>query len=349
MKRSLAAPTPILVAAVTVLAAALAGCSTGSTSGTDSAAEPTATTTADADAFPVTIEHALGETTIESEPTRVATLGWTDQDHALALGVVPVGATKITWGGNEAGSTEWFDAAVEEAGAEAPVRYDDADGAPIDEVAELAPDLILATNSGITEAEYAKLSKIAPVVAYPEAPWTTDWKTSLMMVGEALGRTALADEVEAETEATIEEAKAANPELQGAELIYGYLAATDLSTVGMYAPEDPRVSILRDFGMVDAPAVADAIKPGEFYGTVSAEKSADLDSDVFLTWVDSPDSVDTIAGDKLLGQIPAIANGNWYAETDKANAMASTNPTPLSIPVIVSDFLPRVVEALEGA
>jgi iron complex transport system substrate-binding protein len=307
MKRSLAAPTPIKVAAATVLVAALSGCSTGSTSGTEAAAEPTSTTSVDPDAFPVTIEHALGETTIESEPTRVATLGWTDHDHALALGVVPVGATKITWGGNEGGSTDWFDAAVEEAGAEAPVRYDDADGAPIDEVAELAPDLILATNSGITEAEYAKLSKIAPVVAYPEAPWTTDWQTSLGMVGEALGRTALAD-----------------------------------------APEDPRVSILRDFGMVDAPAVAEAIKPGEFYGTVSAEQSADLDSDVFVTWVDSPDNVETIENDKLLGQIPAIAEGHWYAETDKQNAMASTNPTPLSIPVIVRDFLPRVVEALEG-
>src|SRR5918994_2634408 len=344
MKRTLAAP----LAAASLLVAALTGCSTGSTSA-DAAAEPTATTTVDADAFPVTIEHALGETTIESEPTRVATLGWTDHDHALALGVVPVGATKITWGGNEAGSTEWFDAAIEEAGAEAPVRYDDADGAPIDEIAELAPDLILATNSGVTEEEYAKLSKIAPVVAYPEAPWTTPWQTSLEMVGEALGRTALAEDVAADTQATIDEAAEANPELPGAELIYGYLAATDLSTVGMYAPEDPRVSLLRDFGMVDAPAVADAIKPGEFYGTVSAEQSADSDSDVFLTWVDAPDSVETIENDKLLGQIPAIAEGNWYAETDKQNAMASTNPTPLSIPVIVSDFLPPVVEAIEGA
>lgn len=344
MKRTLAAP----LAATTLLVAALTGCSTGSTSA-DTAAEPTATTTADADAFPVTIEHALGETTIESEPTRVATLGWTDHDHAVALGVVPVGATKITWGGNEAGSTDWFDAAVEEAGAEAPVRYDDADGAPIDEVAELAPDLILATNSGITDAEYAKLSKIAPVVAYPEAPWTTSWQTSLEMVGRALGRTALAEEVTADTEETIEQARADNPELQGTELIYGYLAATDLSAVGMYAPEDPRVAVLRDFGMVDAPAVADAIKPGEFYGTVSAEKAADLDSDVFITWVDSPESVETISQDKLLGKIPAIADGHWYAETDKQNAMASTNPTPLSIPVIVSDFLPHVVEAVTGA
>jgi iron complex transport system substrate-binding protein len=349
MKRSLATPAAIEVAAAAVLVAALAGCSTGSTSGgTDAAAEPTSTTSVDPDAFPVTIEHALGSTTVEEEPTRVATLGWTDHDHALALGVVPVGATRITWGGNEDGSTDWFDAAVEEAGAEAPVRYDDADGAPIDEVAELAPDLILATNSGITEQEYAKLTKIAPVVAYPEAPWTTSWQTSLEMVGQALGRTALADEVAADTEATIAEAAEANPELQGAELIYGYLATTDLSTVGMYAPEDPRVSILRDFGMVDAPAVAEAIEPGEFYGTVSAEQAPELDSDVFVTWVESPEDVETIEEDKLLGQIPAIADGRWYAASDKQDVMASTNPTPLSIPVIVSDFLPSVVEALEG-
>ena len=60
------------------------------------------------------------------------------------------------------------------------------------------------------------------------------------------------------------------------------------------------------------------------------------------------DARNLIEDDKLLGQIPAIADGHWYAETDKQNAMASTNPTPLSIPVIVRDFLPLVVEALEG-
>ncbi len=345
MKRTLAAP----LAAATLLVAALTGCSTGSTDAAADAADPTTTTSVDPDAFPVTIEHALGETTIEAEPTRVATLGWTDQDSAVALGVVPVGATKITWGGNEAGSTAWFDAAIEEAGAEAPVRYDDADGAPIDEIAELAPDLILATNSGITEAEYAKLSKIAPVVAYPEAPWTTNWQTSLEMIGQALGRTALADEVAADTEATIEEASAANPELDGAELIYGYLTPADLSTVGIYAPADPRVSILRDLGMVDAPAVADAIKPGEFYGTVSAEQASELGSDVFITWVESQDDVAQIEQDRLVGAIPAVAEGHFYAEADKATAMASTNPTPLSIPVIINDFVPNVVEAIEGA
>ena len=339
-----------LSAAAALAVATLTACSTGSTtSAADTSAEPTATTSTDADAFPVTVEHAFGETTITEEPTRVATLGWTDQDHALSLGVVPVGATKISWGGTPEGSTTWFDAAVEEAGAEAPIRYDDADGAPVDEIAQLEPDLILATNSGVTEAEYKKLSKIAPVVAYPEFPWTTPWQTSLEMVGEALGRSDLATEVSEEMEGQIEATTSANPELEGASLIYAYLTPADLSTVGIYAPADPRVALLRDFGMVDAPAVEGAIKEGEFYGSVSAEQSSELESDVIITWVEKASDVETLEDDRLLGQIPAIESGNFYAEADKSVAMASTNPTPLSIPFVIDNVIPKIVEAVAAS
>ena len=95
------------------------------------------------------------------------------------------------------------------------MRYDDADGAPVEEVAEAQPDVILATNSGVTEEEYTKLSKIAPVVAFPENPWTTPWQTPLEMVGQALGRSGLAAEVTAETEAAIDEVAAEPPQLEG--------------------------------------------------------------------------------------------------------------------------------------
>ena len=337
-----------LGAAVALCAAALTACSTGSTDEPETATDGAASE-ADADAFPVTIEHAFGETTIEEAPTRVATLGWTDHDHALALGVVPVGATKITWGGNAAGSSDWFDAAVADAGADAPVRYDDTDGAPIEEVAQTEPDLILATNSGITKAEYTKLSKIAPVVAYPEFPWTTPWQTSLEMVGEALGLSEQAAELESETQAVIDAGKEDNPELEGASLIYAYLTPTDLSTIGIYAPADPRVALLRDFGMVDAEAVAGAIKEGEFYGSVSAEQASELESDVVLTWVEKPEDAKTLAEDDLIGQIPALAEGHFYAEDDKQLAMASTNPTPLSIPYFVDNVLPKVNAAIAGS
>ncbi len=344
---SLRHPLRHLAIAAAAGALALTGCSTGSTdSGGDSARS---STKAEADAFPVTIEHAFGKTTIEKEPKRVATLGWSDQDHALSLGVVPVGATKLTWGGNKAGSSDWFDAALEKDGAAAPVRYDDTDGVPIDEIAKVSPDLILATNAGIEEADYEKLSKIAPVVAYPEAPWVTPWQTSLETVGKALGRSDRAKEVAAETEEAIEAAKEDHPEIDGKSLIFGYLATTDLSTVGIYAPQDPRVSLMHDLGLKDAPAVAGAIKPGEFYGTVSAEKASDLESDVFLTWSENPGDMKTFTDHKLVGKIPAIEEGRAYAEEDKHVSLAVTNPTPLSIPFIVEEFVPEVAKAVEGS
>ena len=336
-----------LAAALTATLAGplLAACSTGST--TDQV-DAQANTEVEADAFPVTIEHAFGETTIEEEPQRVATLGWTDQDNALALGVVPVASTKLTWGGNAGGSSDWFDAEIEELDAEAPVRYDDADGAPIEDVAEAQPDVILATNSGITEAEYKKLSKIAPVVAFPENPWTTPWQTQMEMVGQALGRSDLAAEVTAETEAAIDDATAEYPQMDGSSLIFGYLSTADLSTVGIYAPEDPRVSLMHDLGMVDAPSVDDAIKPGEFYGSVSAEQSSELESDVFLTWSENPGDMETFASHDLVGQIPAIADGHAYAEEDKHVALAVTNPSPLSIPYVIDHFVPEVAAAIDG-
>jgi iron complex transport system substrate-binding protein len=336
--------------AAALAATTLTACQTGSTQDAEQVA---ARTSVDDDAYPVNITHAYVRTTIEQEPERVATLGWSDQDNAVALGVVPVGATKLTWGGNERGSSDWFDARLAELGAASesrrPVRYDDSDGAPVEEIARLDPDVILATNSGITRQEYAKLSKIAPVVAYPEAPWTTPWQQSLEMVGKALGRSSIAEEVAAEAQAQIVGARQDHPELVGTSLIFGYLTTADLSTIGIYAPQDPRVSFLHDLGMVDAPAVADAIEPGQFYGTVSAERAGQLQSDVFLTWSESPGDLKTFADNPLIGRVPAIESGHAYAEDDKQVALAVTNPTPLSIPVIIEEFVPEVARAVAGS
>jgi len=53
-------------------------------------AEPSAETIADAAAFPVTIPHKFGSTTIEAEPERVVSIGYNEHDFLLALGVIPV-------------------------------------------------------------------------------------------------------------------------------------------------------------------------------------------------------------------------------------------------------------------
>lgn len=338
-----------LGAAAALAVAALTACSTGSTTDdTDTATEPTTATEVEADAFPVTIEHAFGETTIEEEPVRVATIGWTDQDVALSLGVAPVGATAITWGGNEDQSTEWYDAELEELGAEQATRYSDADGTPVAEVAKLAPDLILATNSGLTAAEYKKLSAIAPVVAYPDAPWVTTWEESLDMVGEALGRSDLADEVEDATEASIEAAAEAHPELAGKSFIFGALTTADTSKVDYYTPEDNRPRILTEVGMVNAPIIEEISEDGAFYGTISAERAGDLASDVFITYAEKDTDLATFTQDPLLGQIPALKSGHALASANQTDALGLSSPSPLSIPYAMEVFIPQVAEAVAG-
>jgi iron complex transport system substrate-binding protein len=333
-------------AALTLLAVALTGCSTGSTD--TEASDPTPVSDVDADAFPVTIEHAYGSTTIEEEPQRVATLGWSDHDFMLSLGVAPVGAVKITWGGNDQMSTPWFDEKLAELGGEQPTRYDDADGAPIEEIAKLAPDLILATNSGITQQEYTKLSKLAKVVPFPGDPWVTCWEASLEMVGQALGRSTLADQVGEQTRQAIADAAEANPNVVGTSFIFAALATTDMSKIDYYTPEDNRTRLLTDVGMVNAPIIEEISKPGAFYGTVSAERAADMKSDVFITYAESPSDLDAFRDNKLLGQIPGIKSGHVLASTDKTDALGLSAPSPLAIPYAMEHFLPQVAEAVDG-
>jgi len=196
-----------------VVTAALAGCSTGSTA--DRKETPEAKSSVDADAFPVTIDHAFGSTTIEQEPQRVATIGWAEHDFVLALGVVPVGASRQDWGANSAASSPWFDEKLAEIGADAPTRYADADGIAFDAIAQLEPDVILSTYWNMTKKDYRRLSKIAPVVAFPEAGFTTTWQESLELIGKALGRSTAAQELAEATDQAVAKTAAEHPELAG--------------------------------------------------------------------------------------------------------------------------------------
>jgi iron complex transport system substrate-binding protein len=332
--------------ALTLGALALTGCTTGST---ETEEDRSAATRAQPDAFPVTIEHAFGETTIESEPKRVATIGYVDHDMAAAVGVVPVGASKITYGGNAGGSTDFFDAAVEKLGGKAPTRYDDTDGIAFADVAKVQPDVILAVNSGLTKADYVKLTKIAPVVAFPGVAYLTPWRTTLETVGQALGRPERAADVLEETEAKLDAAREKYADFEGASLMWTYLSKQDLSTVGVYGAKDTRVAGMRDFGFVDPPAVQKAVKDDQFYAAVSAENAGTLESDVMFAFIDPGTTIDTYAENPLLAKIPALADGHTYAETDEAIGEAVTNPSPLSYPVIIDTVLPELDAALQGS
>ena len=337
----------VLALAATVAAAAvLTACSS-------SADEPAATSDSDAasdSAFPVTIQHALGETTIDSAPERVATVGWGNQDVALALGVAPVGVSDQTWsfdGSEGAGLYEWTTQAYEELGAPEPTVFDETDGLDFEAIADTDPDVILAAYSGLTDEEYATLSEIAPTVAHPDIAWGTTWRQAIALNSEALGLATEGDELIADLETQISDAVATAPDLKGKSFAFVSATATDLSSIYVYTTIDPRVAFLTDLGLEvpDSVTTLSEENDGQFYGVVSAE-NIDLlsDADVLVSYGDDS-LLEALQADPLLSTLPSVQNGAVVTLGLGEGLSAASTQTALSIPWSIDDYTAALEEA----
>lgn len=333
-------------AMIAIAAIALVGCASATADSTDDSAGAPAS----GDGFPVTIEHAYGETVIESKPERVATVAWSNQEVPIALGVVPVGMAEVTWGDDDGdGVLPWVEDQLEELGAETPVLFDEADGIDFEAVADTQPDVILAAYSGLTQEEYDTLSKIAPVVAYPEVAWGTSYEDMIRLNSQAIG---LADEGEAlieELHGEVDAALANHPELADASLLFSYIDPSDFSQIGFYTTLDTRPGFLADLGL-PVPAVVAEESEGseEFYTSVSAEEADRFsDVDVFVTYGDASGSIiPQLQADPLLSQIPAIAAGRIAILEESTPLAASANPSPLSIGWGIDEYFALLAGAL---
>ncbi|QRZ14680.1 ABC transporter substrate-binding protein [Paracoccus methylovorus] len=164
----------------------------------------TATALADEAGFPVSIQHAFGTTMIREKPQRVATVASGNHEVPLALGIVPVGMAAANYGDDDGdGVLPWVKEKLVELGADTPALFDEGDGIDFEAVAATAPDVILAAYSGLTQSDYDTLSQIAPVVAYPDSPWTTDWRQMIQMNSAGMGMAAKGDALIAKMEGQI--------------------------------------------------------------------------------------------------------------------------------------------------
>jgi len=335
---------------VAVAAAAAAVLLTAACSSTTPAAESTSAATADG-AFPVTIEHALGTTTIDAEPKRVATVQWENQEVPLALGIVPVGMARADFGDDDGdGVLPWVADKLEELDAKTPVLFDETDGIDFEAVADTNPDVILAPYSGLTEDDYETLSEIAPTVAYPEAAWATNWRESIEMSSEALGLEDRGDDLVEGIEDDIEAAVAKHPQLEGKSTMFlTHVDASDLSEVSFYTTKDTRALFFEDLGLEAPESIAEASKGTAFSKTISAEKVDTFDDvDMIVTYGDDS-LVTTLESDPLLSKMPAVANNAIVALPSDDPIGTAANPTPLAISWVLEDYVQMLADAADKA
>ena len=109
--------------------------------------------------------------------------GYTEQDDLLALGIVPVAVTN--WFGDQPFAV-WPWAQPKLGGAQ-PVVLNLDNGIPVDQIAGLKPDLIVAINAGLDADTYQKLSAIAPTVAQSGGDaFFEPWKDQASTIGQAV-------------------------------------------------------------------------------------------------------------------------------------------------------------------
>lgn len=341
-----------LVALALTAAIALTGCAAGSP-GAESAAQTSLAGSAEAGAFPVSIEHAFGATEIAAEPSRVVTLGWAAEDAVLALGVVPVAVPAYGWGADEEGYLPWFREAVEAGGAPLPevlTSEDRAGEVNFEQILELAPDVILAPFSGITEEDYQRLSEIAPTVPFLEKAWASSWQEMTTVVGQALGRPARAAEILSETEQKIAGLAEQHPEFAGVSFAYGMGMAEGAAELTLYFPADPRVEIIEGLGFTTPPSIVDfAERSGASSSeSLSLELLTDIDdADVFLAWAGSEGDKKRTLENPLVSIWQPVAAGKDLVMTDPSLVWATSSPTALNIGWALDELVPQLSELVK--
>jgi iron complex transport system substrate-binding protein len=292
-------------------------------------------------AFPMTIEHKFGSTVIPQLPERIVTVGLTDQDALLALGVVPVGVTE--WFGGYPGAIwPW---AQDKLNGALPELVGDGETINFEKIASLQPDAIVALFAGLTEEDYQLLSQIAPTVAQPEGyiDWGIPWQEQTRILGQVVGQAERADELVAEVEAMFAQVQQEHPDFVGATAV----AATPYQGIWVYGSQDIRGQLLSALGFVVPPAIDEAVGAA-FGGNLSQERADLLDVDVII-WRDVADAEGELGG-PLYQSLP-VHTGGHEVFIDSYNdplGGATSFVTVLSLPYLLEGLTPQLAAALAG-
>lgn len=291
-----------------------------------------------------TIPHKFGSTSVSGTPSRVVTVGLTDQDYAVALGTVPIGIRE--WFGNQPGALwPW---AMQRAGNAQPVVLP-VDALNFEQIAALGPDLVLGASAGLTPDDYRVLSGIAPTVAQPGefADYGAPWQTITERTGAALGVPDRAAQLVRDVEARFAATRDANPAFRGRT---GLLASVLADGSYYVYAEGPAPRFLVDIGLTLPPATARVFTgPERAPQQLSREQLHLLDADVLLVGLYGDRAARQIANDPLVRGLRVAREGRMVLmpETSTLNGTLSFGSV-LSLPVALDEAAPRISAALDG-
>jgi iron complex transport system substrate-binding protein len=267
-----------LTAAATGLAMlATAGCAatTASTPPASTSAAPAADVT-----YPLTLEHAMGSTTIDSQPKRVVALDPSYIDATLLLGAELVGYVQYRQDPDNPFAPYLGD--VKEATKDS-VNVGTMAEPNLEKILELEPDLIVSAKVR-QEALYPQLAKIAPTIFSVSTGPT--WKENVVFLGEALGKKGKAEKLVADYEAR---AKAVGDEIlaKKPDATYSLVRFSGGETARLYSTNSFIGEIMTDMGIPRPAGQPDTTE--KIFVPLSQEQILAADADIILVSAFTPD------------------------------------------------------------
>lgn len=282
--------------------------------------------------------HAFGEAVLPAPAKRVVSLGYTTHDTLLALDVPPV-ALRYWFGDQPNGVWPW---AQPHLNGTTPVIISGEAGA--ETIAALQPDLIVGIGSGISEAEYAVLSQIAPTLMHNvgRGTYDTPWDELAGLLGRAVGKDALATELVAGTKQAFADARGRHPDWTGKRGAAAYHFGGD---TGAFTTADTRGRFLTELGFVGMPEV-EKLGAGNFFASLSPEDLSPVDADL-LVWISSYDSAPDLVSLEMRKMLKAHTEGREVF-AGSLTAAALSFGSVLSLPYALSLLEADIAAAMDG-
>lgn len=277
----------------------------------------------------VTITHKFGETVVPADPQRVVTVGWTDQDYVLPFGVVPVASREFF---EEYNDYPW----VQEATGGTPIPTWGADEIDFEAIAAERPDVIFAIYETIDQQTYDRLSQIAPTVIQSAdyADEETPWDVQLLITGTALGKESEAQDLVAQVQGRIDEAKTANPEFEGKTLVVDF--GPESGGHWLLPENDPRRSLFTALGFATQ----------DVDGDVSEEKLDLLNRDVLFV---NGATKEQMLASPAFARLPVVTQDRTLYTTFESNLSgALTYSGPDALLYALDVLTPQLANALNG-
>lgn len=285
------------------------------------------------DAAARTVVHSRGATTVAHVPERIVALSSSWADTVIAFGRTPVGVGSI--------------AGISTSGGHFPWQGDYAStsvtltllGAPAyEQIAALAPDLILADYSARDGAVYDALSAIAPTIApLASTGYVDPWREQVSVLGQIFGETDSAERLIADTDNAIADVAHRHPNLAGRTFL---IATARSGSVGMIASDtDPAAKLFVELGMHMDSNVVTAQSSGATRTNIAIENALPMmGADLLLIQGPAALLEESIPE---WGNLPAVRSGA-VAHIDGPLSAALSDPSVLNIDYLLRILAPQL-------